>query len=102
MTEWGSLSLVDQGEGDRNGHSISLPGVKKGDMSSRHWKPEVRVVSIQFSPTGNGQSLHVEMFLYLYVVCVMVKASFFYTCRSTCIVCLFVFFSNKPTVLFSI
>ncbi|XP_034301423.2 periodic tryptophan protein 2 homolog [Magallana gigas] len=54
MTEWGSLSLVDQGEGDRNGHNISLPGVKKGDMSSRHWKPEVRVVSIQFSPTGRA------------------------------------------------
>lgn len=76
MTEWGSLSLVDQGEGDRNGHNISLPGVKKGDMSSRHWKPEVRVVSIQFSPTGNGQSLHVEMFLYLYVNCLRHGKSF--------------------------
>lgn len=76
MTEWGSLSLVDQGEGDRNGHNISLPGVKKGDMSSRHWKPEVRVVSIQFSPTGNGQSLHVEMFLYLYVNCLCHGKSF--------------------------
>lgn len=93
MTEWGSLSLVDQGEGDRNGQSISLPGVKKGDMSSRHWKPEVRVVSIQFSPTGDVQSLHVEMFLHVYVVCVIVKASFF--CRSTCTVCLFVCFHFK-------
>ncbi|KAK3099531.1 hypothetical protein FSP39_005884 [Pinctada imbricata] len=54
MTEWGSLSLVDQGEGDKDGKSISLPGVKKGDMSSRHWKPEVRVMSIQFSPTGQA------------------------------------------------
>jgi len=50
MTEWGSLSLVDQGEGDSK--TISLPGVKQGDMSSRHWKPEVRVTSIRFSPTG--------------------------------------------------
>ena len=52
MTEWGSLSLVDQGEGDKDGKALNLPGVKKGDMSSRHWKPEVRVMSIQFSPTG--------------------------------------------------
>ncbi|XP_056011786.1 periodic tryptophan protein 2 homolog isoform X2 [Ostrea edulis] len=54
MTDWGSLALVDQGEMDKNGQNISLPGVKKGDLSSRHWKPEVRVVSIQFSPTGRA------------------------------------------------
>ena len=54
MTEWGNLSLVDQGEGDEDGKSLSLPGVKKGDMSSRHWKPEVRVSYIQFSPTGRA------------------------------------------------
>lgn len=56
MTEWGSLSLVDQGEGDQEGATISLPGVRKGDMSSRHWKPEVRVAAIQFSPTGRAWS----------------------------------------------
>ncbi|XP_053398750.1 periodic tryptophan protein 2 homolog [Mercenaria mercenaria] len=50
MTEFGSLSLVDTDE-DRD---ISLPGVKKGDMSSRHWKPEVRVSSVKFSPTGRA------------------------------------------------
>lgn len=99
MTEWGSLSLVDQGEGDRNGQSISLPGVKKGDMSSRHWKPEVRVVSIQFSPTGDVHSLHVEIFLCLYAVCVMVKALFPVHVQY---VYLFVFISNKPIIFFSI
>jgi len=52
MTEWGSLSLVDEGEGDVAGKSISLPGVRSGDLSSRHWKPEVRVTCVQFSPTG--------------------------------------------------
>jgi periodic tryptophan protein 2 len=52
MTEWGSLALVDEGQGDDGGKSISLPGVKAGDMSSRHWKPEVRVSCIHFSPTG--------------------------------------------------
>ena len=48
MTEFGSLALVDQEEG----RDVSLPGVKKGDMAARHWKPEVRVSSVQFSPTG--------------------------------------------------
>ncbi|XP_005103088.1 periodic tryptophan protein 2 homolog [Aplysia californica] len=54
MTEWGSLALVDTGQGDEKGSAISLPGVKKGDHSSRHWKPEVRVYSLQFSPTGRS------------------------------------------------
>ncbi|KAL5012052.1 hypothetical protein ScPMuIL_010603 [Solemya velum] len=54
MTEWGSLSLVDGGEGDVDGQSVSLPGARKGDMSSRHWKPEVIVSSIMFSPTGRA------------------------------------------------
>ncbi|OWF52888.1 periodic tryptophan protein 2 homolog [Mizuhopecten yessoensis] len=54
MTQWGSLSLVDDGKGDQDGTAISLPGVKKGDMSSRHWKPEVRVAAVQFSPTGRA------------------------------------------------
>ena len=52
MTEFGSLSLVDAGQGDQDGKSISLPGVRSGDMSSRHWKPEVRVSGVHFSPTG--------------------------------------------------
>ena len=54
MTEWGSMALIDEGQGDKNGKSISLPGVRAGDMSSRQWKPEVRVSSIQFSPTGES------------------------------------------------
>lgn len=52
MTEWGSLALVEEDD-DRNiGQQINLPGVKKGDFSSRQFKPEVRVTSVQFSPTG--------------------------------------------------
>ncbi|BFZ24305.1 hypothetical protein BsWGS_27344 [Bradybaena similaris] len=53
MTEWGSLALVDSGQGD-DGQAIALPGVKRGDHSSRFWKPEVRVYSLQFSPTGRS------------------------------------------------
>lgn len=51
MTEWGSMSLVDTGQGD-DGTAIALPGVKKGDHSSRFWKPEVKIYSLHFSPTG--------------------------------------------------
>uniref|UniRef100_A0AAX7TZT9 Small-subunit processome Utp12 domain-containing protein n=1 Tax=Astatotilapia calliptera TaxID=8154 RepID=A0AAX7TZT9_ASTCA len=51
MTEFGSLALVDEGAGDGDGVSISLPGVRRGDMSSRHFKPEIRVSSLRFSPT---------------------------------------------------
>lgn len=54
MTEFGSLALVDEGAGDEDGVKLSLPGVRKGDMSSRHFKPEIRVTSLRFSPTGRS------------------------------------------------
>ena len=31
MTEFGNLSLVDEGTGDGDGIELSLPGVKRGD-----------------------------------------------------------------------
>ncbi|KAM4689892.1 LOW QUALITY PROTEIN: periodic tryptophan protein 2 homolog, partial [Rhinophrynus dorsalis] len=52
MTEFGSLALIDEGAGEEEGVSLSLPGVRRGDMSSRHFKPEIRVTSLRFSPTG--------------------------------------------------
>uniref|UniRef100_A0A452VNP3 PWP2 small subunit processome component n=1 Tax=Ursus maritimus TaxID=29073 RepID=A0A452VNP3_URSMA len=52
MTEFGNLALIDQDAGVEDGVVIPLPGVKKGDMSSRHFKPEIRVTSLRFSPTG--------------------------------------------------
>ncbi|KAM3935581.1 periodic tryptophan protein 2 homolog [Leptodactylus fuscus] len=54
MTEFGSLSLVDDGTGDADGVKLSLPGVRKGDWSSRHFQPEIRVTSLRFSPTGRS------------------------------------------------
>ncbi|KAM9317501.1 periodic tryptophan protein 2 homolog [Gastrophryne carolinensis] len=54
MTEFGSLALVDEGAGDEGGVKLSLPGVRKGDMSSRHFKPDIRVTSLRFSPTGRS------------------------------------------------
>lgn len=53
MTEFGNLALVEDREEREGGNvSIQLPGVQKGDMASRVFKPEVRVFSLQFSPTG--------------------------------------------------
>uniref|UniRef100_A0A4W4GI08 Small-subunit processome Utp12 domain-containing protein n=1 Tax=Electrophorus electricus TaxID=8005 RepID=A0A4W4GI08_ELEEL len=54
MTEFGSLALVDEGAGDGDGVELRLPGVRRGDMSSRHFKPEIRVTSLHFSPTGRS------------------------------------------------
>ena len=50
MTEFGSLALID--DGGEEEVALSLPGVKEGDYSSRQWKPEIRVSSVRFSPTG--------------------------------------------------
>ena len=33
-------------------HHPRLPGAKRGDMSARGQRPEVRVAELQFSPTG--------------------------------------------------
>lgn len=55
MTEFGSLALIDMGQDeDENGKNIRLPGVKKGDHSSRHFKPEILVTCVRFSPTGKN------------------------------------------------
>ncbi|XP_069748532.1 PWP2 small subunit processome component [Narcine bancroftii] len=51
MTEFGSLALIDEGASE-DGVAIQLPGVRKGDMSLRHFKPEIRVTCLRFSPTG--------------------------------------------------
>lgn len=54
MTEFGSLALIDMGQDeDENGKNIRLPGVRKGDHSSRHFKPEILVTCVRFSPTGS-------------------------------------------------
>ncbi|KAM9020898.1 periodic tryptophan protein 2 homolog isoform 2-T2 [Ara ararauna] len=54
MTEFGSMALIDGGAGDEDGVAIPLPGVKRGDMSYRHFKPEIRVTCLRFSPTGRS------------------------------------------------
>lgn len=55
MTEYGSLDLVEGANDDDDDPVVknSIPGSRRGgDMSSRSLKQEIRVTSIQFSPTA--------------------------------------------------
>ncbi|XP_070161171.1 periodic tryptophan protein 2 homolog [Polyergus mexicanus] len=52
MSEFGNRSLIEHREGGNI--SLRLPGVRSGDMASRRVKPEVRVLCLQFSPTGQA------------------------------------------------
>ncbi|XP_032218191.2 periodic tryptophan protein 2 homolog isoform X3 [Nematostella vectensis] len=52
MTEAGPVDMIDDRDSDEE--DISLPGVLKGDMSSRRTRPEIRVKCVQFSPTGRA------------------------------------------------
>jgi periodic tryptophan protein 2 len=66
MTEFGSLALIDMGQDeDENGKNIRLPGVRKGDHSSRHFKPEILVTCVRFSPTGKTNLHHSSYLLSL-------------------------------------
>ncbi|XP_070546732.1 periodic tryptophan protein 2 homolog [Ptychodera flava] len=53
MTSFGSTALIDDVDDDEE-QALSLPGVRKGDMSSRSFKPEICVTSVKFSPTGRS------------------------------------------------
>lgn len=55
MSEFGNRALIEHREGGNI--SLRLPGVKSGNMASRRVKPEVRVFSLQFSPTGKKEKL---------------------------------------------
>eukprot|EP00057_Strongylocentrotus_purpuratus_P000387 XP_001175743.2 PREDICTED: periodic tryptophan protein 2 homolog isoform X2 [Strongylocentrotus purpuratus] len=54
LTDFGNSALIDMNVGeDGQQMAISLPGVTKGDMSSRSFKPEVNVSCVRFSATGS-------------------------------------------------
>ncbi|XP_077866137.1 LOW QUALITY PROTEIN: periodic tryptophan protein 2 homolog [Saccoglossus kowalevskii] len=55
MTEFGSVALIDDVDDDEQ-TVLTLPGVKKGDLSSRSFKPEINVTCVRFSPTGRSWS----------------------------------------------
>lgn len=45
MTEFGNMALIEEREENEGGNvAIKLPGVRKGDMSERAYKPEVGVL----------------------------------------------------------
>jgi len=57
MTEAGPLDLLDVDRGSDESDddvNIRLPGVAKGDMSSRRTQPEIQTKSLRFSPTGRS------------------------------------------------
>nr|XP_023014507.1 periodic tryptophan protein 2 homolog [Leptinotarsa decemlineata] len=55
LTEFDNIALVEEREEREGGNvSIKLPGVRKGDMTGRTLNPEIRVFSLQFSPTGES------------------------------------------------
>lgn len=57
MTDVGSLDLIDRdGENSDLEDRIdaSIPGSKRGDPSLRKTRPEIRVTSVQFSPTASS------------------------------------------------
>lgn len=49
------MALVEQRDELEGGNiAIRLPGVQKGDMATRNFKPEVNVFSVRFSPTAQS------------------------------------------------
>lgn len=57
MTEFGNIDLVEQNpEKEVDDRKISLPGVLRGDFSSRAFKPEIQVTNVAFAPTARAWS----------------------------------------------
>ncbi|XP_068986083.1 periodic tryptophan protein 2 homolog [Bombus flavifrons] len=63
LTEFGNMALVERRGGNAK---LRLPGVRSGDMASRSIKPEIRVYSLQFSPTGQAWAAATTEGLLLY------------------------------------
>ena len=70
MTEFGSLDMVDEEE-----KAVGLPGVRKGDQSSRRFKPEVRVTGVRFAPTGRTCFINASSSPYLIIILVIITWS---------------------------
>jgi periodic tryptophan protein 2 len=57
MTEFGNVDLIEYNpELEIDDRKISLPGVIKGDHSSRSFKPEIQISCVSFSPTARAWS----------------------------------------------
>lgn len=55
LTEFGNMALVERREELEGGNvAIGLPGVQKGDMASRNFKPKIKIFALRFMPTGQA------------------------------------------------
>ena len=59
----GPLDLMDCDDFE-HGEPLPLPGVTKGDFSSRKARPQINVHSVQFCPTGRILSLVLYLLKY--------------------------------------
>nr|XP_014091332.1 periodic tryptophan protein 2 homolog [Bactrocera oleae] len=67
LTEFGNMALVETREELEGGNvAIGLPGVQKGDMASRNFKPKIKVFSVRFMPTGQAYAVATTEGLCLY------------------------------------
>lgn len=49
------MALVENRDVNEGGNvALRLPGVRKGDMASRNYKPEVQVFSVRFAPSAQS------------------------------------------------
>ncbi|XP_053658215.1 periodic tryptophan protein 2 homolog [Anopheles marshallii] len=57
LTEFGNMALIEEREALEGGSvKLKLPGVTKGDLAARNVLPEVKVVCVRFSPSGQSWS----------------------------------------------
>lgn len=55
LTDFGNISLIEKRDALEGGDvAIRLPGVQKGDMATRNFKPEIKVFSVRFSPSAQS------------------------------------------------
>jgi periodic tryptophan protein 2 len=54
VTEAGPMELIDNDDDSDAGLDQSLPGAKRGDLSKRKNRQEVRTKAVRFSPTGRA------------------------------------------------
>lgn len=63
MTEFGNKDLIEERETREGGNvKLKLPGVTKGDLAARTFKPEVNVFDVKFSPTGK------DIFYFIFIL----------------------------------
>lgn len=74
MTEFGHKDLIEERETREGGNvKLKLPGVQKGDLAARTFKPEVNVFDVKFSPTGKYFSKFYFCWLKIFILKSFIK-----------------------------